>query len=70
MRISLNQRKGITLIRQRGGACHLIRFMAIEEKMGMAKLMSPRAKTSADFPEAAKYIFRAGRWAERDSPLY
>ncbi|MEM3485770.1 MAG: CoA-binding protein [Candidatus Bathyarchaeia archaeon] len=67
---SLIKEGGVTLISQSGGFCHLIGFMAIEDKMGMAKPMSPRAKTSADFPEAVKYIFRAGRRAERDSPLY
>lgn len=53
---SLIKKGGVTLISQSGGFCHLIGFMAIEEKMGMAKLMSLGNRVNVDFPEALKYF--------------
>lgn len=53
---SLIKEGGVTLISQSGGFCHLIGFMAIEERMGMAKLMSLGNRVNVDFPEAVKYF--------------
>ena len=37
---SLMKKGGVTLISQSGGMCHLCGFMAIEQRMGVSKLMS------------------------------
>ncbi len=53
---SLIKNGGVTLISQSGGFCHLCGFLAMEERMGMAKLMSLGNRVNVDFPEAVKYF--------------
>lgn len=53
---SLIKEGGLTLVSQSGGFCHLIGFLAIEERMGMAKLMSLGNRVNVDFPEAIRYF--------------
>lgn len=53
---SLIKRGGVTLISQSGGFCHLCGFLAIEERMGMAKLMSIGNRVNIDFPEALRHF--------------
>lgn len=47
---------GVTLISQSGGFCHLCGFLAMEERMGMAKLMSLGNRVNVDFPEAVRFF--------------
>ncbi|MCX7857762.1 MAG: CoA-binding protein [Deltaproteobacteria bacterium] len=58
---SLIKKGGVTLISQSGGFCHLIGFLAIEERVGMAKLMSLGNRVNIDFPEAVKYFLDEDR---------
>ncbi|HOV89809.1 MAG TPA: CoA-binding protein [Syntrophorhabdaceae bacterium] len=53
---SLIKKGGVTLISQSGGFCHLCGFLAIEERLGMAKLMSLGNRVNIDFPEAMEYF--------------
>jgi len=53
---SLIKKGGVTLISQSGGFCHLCGFLAMEERMGMAKLMSLGNRVNIDFPEALRYF--------------
>jgi acyl-CoA synthetase (NDP forming) len=53
---SLIKRGGVTLISQSGGFCHLCGFLAMEERMGMAKLMSLGNRVNVDFPEALRHF--------------
>lgn len=53
---SLIKKGGVTLISQSGGFCHLCGFLAMEERLGMAKLMSLGNRVNIDFPEALKYF--------------
>jgi len=53
---SLIRKGGVTLISQSGGFCHLCGFLAMEERMGMAKLMSLGNRVNVDFPEAVRYF--------------
>lgn len=53
---SLIKRGGVTLLSQSGGFCHLCGFLAMEERMGMAKLMSLGNRVNIDFPEAVRYF--------------
>ncbi|MCX7965392.1 MAG: CoA-binding protein [Syntrophorhabdaceae bacterium] len=53
---SLIKNGGVTLISQSGGFCHLCGFLAMEERMGMAKLMSLGNRVNVDFPEAVKFF--------------
>lgn len=59
---SLIKRGGVTLISQSGGFCHLCGFLAMEERMGMAKLMSLGNRVNVDFPEALRHF------VEEDDP--
>ncbi len=40
---------GVALISQSGGMCHLCRFLAIEQRVAMSKLMSLGNRCNADF---------------------
>jgi len=53
---SLIKKGGVTLISQSGGFCHICGFLAMEERMGMAKLMSLSNRVNIDFPEAVRYF--------------
>jgi len=53
---SLIKKGGVTLISQSGGFCHLCGFLAMEERMGMAKLMSLGNRVNVDFPEALRHF--------------
>jgi acetyl-CoA synthetase (ADP-forming) len=53
---SLIKKSGVTLISQSGGFCHLCGFLAMEERMGMAKLMSLGNRVNVDFPEALRHF--------------
>lgn len=53
---SLIKKGGVTLISQSGGFCHLCGFLAMEERMGMAKLMSLGNRVNIDFPEALHHF--------------
>jgi acyl-CoA synthetase (NDP forming) len=53
---SLIKKGGVTLISQSGGFCHLCGFLAMEERMGMAKLMSLGNRVNIDFPEALRHF--------------
>lgn len=50
------EKGGVTLISQSGGLCHLCGFLAMEERIGMAKLMSLGNRVNVDFPEALKFF--------------
>jgi acyl-CoA synthetase (NDP forming) len=52
----LLEKGGVTLISQSGGLCHLIGFLAMEERMGMSKLMSLGNRVNVDFPEALRFF--------------
>ncbi len=53
---SLIKKGGVTLISQSGGFCHLCGFLAMEERMGMAKLMSLGNRVNVDFPETLRHF--------------
>ena len=53
---SLLEKGGVTLISQSGGLCHLCGFLAMEERMGMSKLMSLGNRVNVDFPEALRFF--------------
>ncbi len=53
---SLIKQGGVTLISQSGGFCHLCGFLAMEERMGMARLMSLGNRVNIDFPEALRHF--------------
>ena len=53
---ALLEKGGVTLISQSGGLCHLCGFLAMEERMGMSKLMSLGNRVNVDFPEALGYF--------------
>jgi len=55
---SLIKKGGVTLISQSGGFCHLCGFLAMEERLGMAKLMSLGNRVNIDFPEALGYFLK------------
>jgi acyl-CoA synthetase (NDP forming) len=50
------ERGGVSLISQSGGICHLCGFMAIEQRVGMSKLMSLGNRCNVDFPEMLPYL--------------
>ena len=50
------EKGGVTLISQSGGLCHLCGFLAMEERMGMSKLMSLGNRVNMDFPEAMRHF--------------
>lgn len=53
---SLIKEGGLTLISQSGGFCHLIGFLALEERLGMAKIMSLGNRVNVDFACCLKYF--------------
>ncbi|MFH0975614.1 MAG: CoA-binding protein [Spirochaetota bacterium] len=50
------EKGGVTLISQSGGICHLCGFLAIEQRMGVAALMSLGNRLNVDFPEALRFF--------------
>ncbi len=50
------KRGGVSLISQSGGICHLCGFIAIEQRVGMSKLMSLGNRCNTDFPEIIPYL--------------
>lgn len=50
------EKGGVTLISQSGGLCHLCGFLAMEERMGVATLMSLGNRVNVDFPEALRFF--------------
>jgi len=53
---SLLEKGGVALISQSGGFCHLCGFMAMEERMGVCKLMSLGNHLNVGFPEMLRYL--------------
>jgi len=54
--LSLMKKGGVALISQSGGICHLCGFMAIEQRMGVSKLMSLGNRLNVGFPEILKHL--------------
>jgi acyl-CoA synthetase (NDP forming) len=50
------EKGGVALISQSGGICHLCGFMAIEQRVGMSKLMSLGNRCNVDFPAVLPYL--------------
>jgi acyl-CoA synthetase (NDP forming) len=50
------ERGGVALISQSGGICHLCGFLAIEQRIGMSKLMSLGNRCNVDFPEVLTHL--------------
>ena len=50
------EKGGIALISQSGGICHLCGFLAIEQRVGLSKLMSLGNRCNVDFPEVLRYL--------------
>ena len=53
---SLMKKGGVALISQSGGMCHLCGFMAIEQRMGVSKLMSLGNRLNVGFPEVLEHL--------------
>lgn len=53
---SLIKEGGTTIISQSGGFCHLIGFLAIEERMGVAKLVGLGNRVNLDFHHTVRYF--------------
>jgi acyl-CoA synthetase (NDP forming) len=53
---SMIERGGVALISQSGGMCHLCGFLAIEQRVGMSKLMSLGNRCNIDFPEVLRHL--------------
>lgn len=53
---SLMKKGGVALISQSGGMCHLCGFLAIEQRMGVSKLMSLGNRLNVGFPEILKHL--------------
>jgi acyl-CoA synthetase (NDP forming) len=53
---SLMKKGGVALISQSGGICHVCGFMAIEQRMGVSKLMSLGNRLNVGFPEVLKHL--------------
>ncbi len=53
---SLLKKGGVALISQSGGMCHLCGFLAIEQRMGVSKLMSLGNRLNVGFPEILKHL--------------
>lgn len=53
---SLIRPGGIALVSQSGGFCHLSGFMAIEEGVGMSKLVGIGNRLNVDFPEMVRLL--------------
>ncbi len=47
---------GVALISQSGGMCHLCGFLAIDQRMGVSKLMSLGNRLNIGFPEVLKHL--------------
>ena len=47
---------GIALISQSGGYCHLCGFLAMDQRMGVSKLMSLGNRLNVGFPELLKHL--------------
>jgi acyl-CoA synthetase (NDP forming) len=52
------EKGGVALISQSGGVCHLCGFLAIEQRVGMSKLMSLGNRCNVDFPEMLPYLVK------------
>jgi acyl-CoA synthetase (NDP forming) len=50
------KRGGVALISQSGGICHLCGFLAIEQRMGVSKLMSLGNRLNVGFPELIEHL--------------
>ncbi len=53
---SLLEKGGVALISQSGGICHLCGFLAMEQRMGVSKLMSLGNRLNIGFPELLKHL--------------
>jgi acyl-CoA synthetase (NDP forming) len=53
---SMLEKGGVALISQSGGICHLCGFLAMEQRMGVSKLMSLGNRLNIGFPELLKHI--------------
>src|SRR5208337_1930110 len=54
--LSLLKKGGVALISQSGGICHLCGFLAIQQRMGVSKLMSLGNRLNIGFPELLKHL--------------
>ena len=50
------EKGGVALISQSGGICHLCGFLAMEQRMGVSKLMSLGNRLNIGFPELLKHL--------------
>ncbi len=50
------EKGGVALVSQSGGICHLCGFLAIEQRVAMAKLMSLGNRCNVDFPELLEHL--------------
>ncbi|HYA42266.1 MAG TPA: CoA-binding protein [Syntrophobacteraceae bacterium] len=50
------EKGGVALISQSGGFCHLCGFMAMEQRMGVSKLMSLGNHVNVGFPEMLRHL--------------
>ena len=53
---SLMKKGGVALISQSGGICHLCGFLAIQQRMGVSKVMSLGNRLNVGFPEVLKHL--------------
>jgi len=53
---SILEKGGVALISQSGGMCHLCGFLAIEQRMGISKLMSLGNRLNVGFPELVEHL--------------
>ena len=53
---SMLEKGGVALISQSGGMCHLCGFLAMEQRMGVSKLMSLGNRLNVGFPELLKHL--------------
>ena len=53
---SLLEKGGVALISQSGGICHLCGFLAMDQRMGVSKLMSLGNRLNIGFPELLQHL--------------